>query len=99
MPASSWPNCLRAVASSVSPPDVNDFKGMGPMSGTLQGHGSVTADETIETKHNIRRKNFPPIKLTYGFVKPPKTSNDPDGMPPLRVVLYLGMDGCGGALE
>ena len=50
--------------------------------GPVPGHGSVTADETIETKHNIRRKNFPPIKLTYGFVKPPKTSNDPDGMPP-----------------
>ncbi|MGY4283685.1 hypothetical protein ACVWXO_002905 [Bradyrhizobium sp. LM2.7] len=31
------------------------------------GHGSVTADETIETKHNIRRKNFLPIKLTHGF--------------------------------
>ena len=60
------------------------------MSGTLQGHGSVTTVETIETKHNIRRKNFPPIKITYGFVKPPKTSNDPDDAP-VRVVLYLKM--------
>jgi hypothetical protein len=53
------------------------------------GHGSVTTDETIETKHNISRKNFLPIKITYGFVKPPKTSSDPDDAP-VRVVLYLG---------
>ena len=50
--------------------------------GPIPGHESVTADETNETKHNIRRKNFVPIKITYGFVKPPKTSSDPDGMPP-----------------
>ena len=61
------------------------------------GHGSVTADETIETKHNISRKNFLPIKITYGFVKPPKTSSDPDDAP-VRVALYLGL-GAGRAIS
>ena len=90
MPASNWPICLRAPASTVSPPKAKDFNWIGPHCGPVPGHGSVTADETIETKHNIRRKNSPPIKLTYGFVKPPKTSSDPDDAP-VRVVLYLGL--------
>lgn len=58
------------------------------MTGPTPGHESVTADETNETNHNIRRKNFVPIRITYGFVKPPKTSNDPDGMPPPGSFLF-----------
>ncbi len=73
-----------------------DFNGIGPRLRPCPGHGSVTADETIETKHNIRRKNFPPIKLTYGFVKPPKDFQRPGRDAPLRVVLYLGV-GCAAA--
>lgn len=41
--------------------------GYGRFCDPVPGHESVTADETIETNHNIRRKNFLPIKLTYGF--------------------------------
>lgn len=55
--------------------------GYGMISGPIPGHESVTADETNETKHNIRRKNFVPIKIAYGFVKPPKTSNAPARCP------------------
>lgn len=64
--------------------------GYGLASGPIPRHESVTANETNETKHNIRRKNFAPIRITYGFVKPPKTSNDPDGMPPSGSFLFGG---------
>lgn len=41
--------------------------GWGRISSPIPGHESVTADETNETKHNIRRKNLVSIKIAYGF--------------------------------
>ena len=57
----------------------------------------VNARETIETIRNISRKNLAVTPtITNGNLLAAQasnlqvTSNDPDGMPPLRVVLYLG---------